>query len=150
MNKKDFSDWLVVSDIDGTLNNKLRKTPEKNIAAIDRFVHELSGNFTLASARGVQSLRPHYKKLPNLKTPAIVLNGAGIYDFSKEKTINNEVNPIEEKTYNVTEQQIKETLNSFLGTSIQTTPIYSAVKVNGKNIIIKRKYAYSTNQIQGF
>ena len=25
--KKDFSRWLVVSDIDGTLNNKLRRLP---------------------------------------------------------------------------------------------------------------------------
>ena len=29
---------------------------------------------------------------------------------------------------------IKEVLNSFLGSSIQTTPIYSAVKVNGKKL----------------
>ena len=41
---------------------------------------------------------------------------------------------IEEKDYNVTEEQIKEVLNSFLGDSIQTTPIYSAVKVNGKKL----------------
>ena len=41
---------------------------------------------------------------------------------------------IEEKDYNVSEKQIKEILNSFLGTSIQTTPIYSAVKVNGKKL----------------
>lgn len=30
--------------------------------------------------------------------------------------------------------KIKEVLNSFLGSSIQTTPIYSAVKVNGKKL----------------
>ena len=41
---------------------------------------------------------------------------------------------IEKKDFDVTESQIKETLNSFLGTSIQTTPIYSAVKVNGKKL----------------
>ena len=41
---------------------------------------------------------------------------------------------VEQKDYNVTEQQIKEVLNTFLGTSIQTTPIYSAVKVNGKKL----------------
>lgn len=41
---------------------------------------------------------------------------------------------IEEKSFNVTENQIKEVLNSFLGKSIQTTPIYSAVKVNGKKL----------------
>lgn len=84
---KDYSKFLVVSDIDGTLNNKLRKTPEINTKAIDRFVHELYGNFTLASARNVQSLTPHYKKLPNVETPAIVMNGAGIYDFKKSEMI---------------------------------------------------------------
>ncbi len=41
---------------------------------------------------------------------------------------------VEEKTFNITESQIKEVLSSFLGTSIQTTPIYSAVKVNGKKL----------------
>ena len=25
-----FENWLVVSDIDGTLNNKLRKLPKRN------------------------------------------------------------------------------------------------------------------------
>lgn len=85
--KKDYSRWLVVSDIDGTLNNKLRRTPKVNTQAIDRFVHTLGGNFTLASARNVQSLTPHYMNLPNVTTPAIVLNGAGIYDFSKKEMI---------------------------------------------------------------
>lgn len=87
MKEKDYSDWLVVSDIDGTLNNKLRRTPKVNIEAVDRFVHTLSGAFTLASARNVQSLRPHYLKLPEIKTPAIVMNGAGIYDFSSEEMV---------------------------------------------------------------
>lgn len=87
MKEKDFNSWLIVSDIDGTLNNKLRHTPKANIEAIDRFVHTLGGSFTLASARNVQSLRKHYMNLPDVKTPAIVLNGAGIYDFSKEKMI---------------------------------------------------------------
>lgn len=84
---KDYSSWLVVSDIDNTLNNKMRKTPAVNTEAIRRFVHDEKGNFTLASARNVQSLTPHYKNLPDVKTPAIVLNGAGIYDFSEEKMI---------------------------------------------------------------
>lgn len=41
---------------------------------------------------------------------------------------------IETKEYKITEEQIKKVLNSFLGTSIQTTPLYSAVKVNGKKL----------------
>lgn len=87
MKEKKYADWLVVSDIDGTLNNSLRRTPKVNTRAIDRFVHTLGGSFTLASARNVQSLKPHYMNLPDVKTPAIVMNGAGIYDFSKEEMI---------------------------------------------------------------
>lgn len=85
--KKDYSNWLVVSDIDGTLNNNLRCTPKVNTEAIKRFVHTLGGNFTLASARNVQSLTPHYMNLPDVNTPAIVLNGAGIYDFTKKEMV---------------------------------------------------------------
>jgi tRNA pseudouridine55 synthase len=50
---------------------------------------------------------------------------------------------IEEKDYNVTEEQIIKVLNSFLGDSIQTTPIYSAVKVNGKKL-----YEYAREGIE--
>lgn len=87
MKRNDFSDWLVVSDIDGTLIDKKRKTPSANTEAIECFVHTLGGNFTLASARGVESLTPHYKRLPDVNTPAIVLNGAGIYDFKSEQML---------------------------------------------------------------
>ncbi len=87
MNDKKYSDWLVVSDIDGTLNHKLRFTPKINIDAVNDFVNNKNGNFTLASARNVQSLSTHYKKMDNITTPAIVMNGAGIYDFTKEKMI---------------------------------------------------------------
>lgn len=85
--KKDFSNFLIVSDIDGTLNNKLRTTPKVNLEAICRFTKQEGGHFTLASARCAQSLYTYYKNLPDQSTPAIVLNGAGIYDFSKQKML---------------------------------------------------------------
>lgn len=84
---KPLSQWLVVSDIDGTLNSKLRRLPQVNYRAIDRFVNTLGGTFTLASGRGVASMRKHYLKLPINNTPAIVLNGAGIYDYAAEKML---------------------------------------------------------------
>ena len=87
MNGKNYSDWLIVSDIDGTLNNRLRRTPKINTEAIDEFVHKRGGHFTLASARGVESLKPHYMNLPDVRTPAIVLNGAGIYDFTADEML---------------------------------------------------------------
>ena len=75
-----YSNWLLVSDIDGTLNDKSMKLPEVNKRSIERFVNR-GGNFTLCSGRNLQSLSIHYNKL-GIKTPAVFLNGAGIYDFS--------------------------------------------------------------------
>jgi Cof subfamily protein (haloacid dehalogenase superfamily) len=80
-----YSQWLLVSDIDGTLNNKKRKLPHKNKVDIQRFV-ENGGNFTLCSGRNLKSLSSHYLNL-GISTPAICMNGAGIYDFSNGKTL---------------------------------------------------------------
>lgn len=87
METKNLSDWLVVSDIDGTLNNKLRQLPKRNREAINRFVLECNGNFTLASGRNVQSMRKHFENLPIAGTPAVILNGAGVYDYNHEKML---------------------------------------------------------------
>jgi len=83
--QKTFENWLVVSDIDGTLNNKIRRLPKRNYDAIKKFT-DLGGNFTLASGRLTSSLKRNYDRItPN--QPAIVLNGAGIYDFAKSEMV---------------------------------------------------------------
>jgi len=51
-------------------------------------------------------------------------------------------NVLNKKEVNVTNEEIKEVLNSFLGKSIQEVPKYSAVKVNGKKL-----YEYARNNI---
>ena len=83
---KNFSDWLIVSDIDGTLNNKARKLPKRNKDAIEKFVAQ-GGHFTLASGRNPKSMERHFDGLPISGTLAVVINGAGIYDFSKQEMI---------------------------------------------------------------
>ena len=80
-----YSKWLLISDIDGTLNTKSFKLPENNKIAIKEFVNN-GGNFTLCSGRNLQSLSIHYNKL-GISTPAIFLNGAGIYDFKNNVMI---------------------------------------------------------------
>lgn len=83
--EKTFENWLVVSDIDGTLNNKMRRLPKRNYDAIKRFT-ELGGNFTLASGRLQSSLERNYNRItPN--QPAVILNGAGIYDYNKREML---------------------------------------------------------------
>lgn len=85
--KTDFSDWLVASDIDGTLNNKLRRLPKRNYERICEFVQEKKGHFTLASGRNISSMRAPFENLPIASTPAVLLNGAGIYDYEHEKML---------------------------------------------------------------
>lgn len=85
-NKKSLSNWLIASDIDGTLNNKLRRLPERNEKAIQKFV-SMGGRFTLASGRNPQSMEKHFRRLPIAGTPAVVMNGAGLYDFQKNEMI---------------------------------------------------------------
>ena len=80
-----YSDWLLVSDIDGTLLNKKRQLPDINKAAIKRFV-ENGGNFTLCSGRNLDSLYTHYKNI-GVETPAICMNGALIYDFASNSVL---------------------------------------------------------------
>ena len=83
--EKTFENWLVVSDIDGTLNNKIRKLPKRNYDAIKKFT-DLGGNFTLASGRLQSSLERNYNRItPN--QPAVVLNGAGLYDYKEKKML---------------------------------------------------------------
>lgn len=49
-------------------------------------------------------------------------------------------NIIKKASYKVTKAQIIKVLNSFLGSSTQTVPIYSAIKINGKKL-----YEYARN-----
>ena len=52
----------------------------------------------------------------------------------KTDTLDITGNILEQKDFKITEDQVKEVLNSFKGKSIQEVPIYSAIKVNGKKL----------------
>lgn len=86
-NEKKLSDWLIASDIDGTINNKARKLVQRNYDAIHKYIDQYGGNFTLASGRSPDSMRKHFKRLDIADGKAIVINGAGIYDFAKEEMV---------------------------------------------------------------
>lgn len=82
---KSFENWLVVSDVDGTLYNKRKRLPIRNYEAILRFVNA-GGHFTLASGRPVGALERSYQQVP-CNVPGVVLNGAGIYDFKQRQML---------------------------------------------------------------
>ncbi len=83
--KRTFEDWLVISDVDGTLHNKMRQLPRRNYEAIKTFT-DLGGNFTLASGRTVSNISAAYASVP-CNQPAVVMNGAAIYDLKQKKLV---------------------------------------------------------------
>lgn len=83
--QKMFNRWLVASDIDGTLNSKLRTLPPKNKLAIEKFI-AAGGYFTLASGRPIASLERAWKTVKT-NCPTVCLNGSLIYDFSTQNPI---------------------------------------------------------------
>lgn len=85
--KKKLSDWLIASDIDGTLNNKFRRLPKRNYEAIHKFVDEFGGNFILSSGRSIESMRKHFEKLKLKSGYCVFINGAGVYDYKKEEIL---------------------------------------------------------------
>lgn len=58
-------------------------------------------------------------------------------------TLDTEGKILHEENTNITKEELVNVLNSFLGTSIQEVPKYSAVKVNGKKL-----YEYARNNIE--
>ncbi len=83
--ERNMSQWLIASDIDGTLNTKLRRLQPRNRYAIERFMH-CGGHFILASGRPVSSLE-RACRLVQPNEPCVVLNGAGLYDFNRREFV---------------------------------------------------------------
>lgn len=124
--KTDFSDWLVVSDIDGTLNNKLRRLPKRNYERICEFVQEKKGYFTLASGRNISSMRGPFQRLPISSTPAVLLNGAGIYDYEHERMLR--FHPINPAGYEL----VKAVTQKFPAVEVEILTSNSAYTINAK------------------
>jgi len=74
-----FKGKILVSDLDGTLLDKRKRISTENAAAIKRF-REGGGLFTLATGRMFRAVE-HYLEYITLDLPALVFNGAAIYDF---------------------------------------------------------------------
>jgi len=81
-----------------------------------------------------------YTKLVNLLTSLDKEYIATIKLGIKTDTLDITGNVVEEKQNNVDKEQVINTLNSFIGESIQEVPIYSAVKIKGKKL-----YEYARN-----
>ena len=83
MRRLPYKGRLLVCDMDGTLLDSSGKVSEENKAALFKFV-EGGGLFTVATGRPVEAVKSYLPDLP-VNIPAILYNGAVIYDFQAEK-----------------------------------------------------------------
>ena len=90
---KPFKNMLVISDLDGTLLTKDMTISTCDIEAIKLFCM-LGGKFTVATGRSIEAVRPYVNQL-FINTPAILYNGALIYDFQKERALYAKFLPID-------------------------------------------------------
>lgn len=74
-----FANYVLVSDMDGTLLNTKERVSEENKEAIQRFI-EGGGHFCVATGRTPVDAKPHIEDLP-INTPCIFFNGAILYDY---------------------------------------------------------------------
>lgn len=84
---KRFEKIVIVTDIDGTFISDKEALVERNLAAIEYFKAH-GGRFTVASGRAAEHIRgsiPCVDELVNI--PAVTCNGANLYDYDREETV---------------------------------------------------------------
>lgn len=82
---KKFKGRMLVSDMDATLLNTDHEVSKENFDAIGEFISE-GGIFTVASGRMVDAVR-RFLDILQINAPAILHNGAKIYDFKTESVV---------------------------------------------------------------
>lgn len=93
MNDLIFENIVLFSDIDGTLCTYDKKIPKRNLDARNRF-KLLAESFPSGTGRSALSLR-RAVDVSILNFPAIIFNGGGIYDYSKNEYIKDSSLPID-------------------------------------------------------
>ena len=79
----DFSKVILMTDLDGTLLTDDKRILPQDLEALERF-RAGGGLFTMATGRGY-SMAKHIADKLRLDCPAVVYNGAAVYDFRQEK-----------------------------------------------------------------
>ncbi len=84
-----YSNYLIISDLDGTLINSQHFISQENLDAISFFIKN-GGSFAIATGRSKDNIRPYIQNL-TLNGPCILYNGGGIYNFQEERFLATEL-----------------------------------------------------------
>lgn len=91
------SKTLYITDLDGTFLNPEKEVSDYAGRAINTFL-EKGGHFTVATARSAASAVKILSGL-NIDVPAILMNGAVIYDLREQKYLRTEIIPADPVRY---------------------------------------------------
>lgn len=80
-----FDGLLLASDFDDTLYDYNLRIPERNLEAIRYFTSQ-GGFFTVATGRAHRTFAPYAHLVP-MNAPAVLSNGAAIYDFQRDQIV---------------------------------------------------------------
>jgi hypothetical protein len=86
MSSFNFNKTILITDADGTLLTDGKRVLNIDKAAITEFMKN-GGLFTVATGRGVAAMRSVIEALglDLLSLPAVIFNGAAVYDFKKDE-----------------------------------------------------------------
>ena len=82
-----FSNTMIVTDLDGTFYGEDHDFLDRNLEAVDYFTKN-GGLFTIATGRVPETMQKQletFKRVTN--APAVLCNGALLYDFSQDKRL---------------------------------------------------------------
>jgi len=100
-----LNDTMLVCDMDGTLLDSNKRISDENYNSILDFVKN-GGKFTIATGRMKNAVLQYLERLP-INIPAILFNGAQIYDFNSDKVLWEHLLPLN------TIEFVKEILDNF-------------------------------------
>ena len=86
-----FDGLLLASDFDDTLYDLSLHIPERNLEAIRYFTGQ-GGRFTVATGRAHRTFAPFASLIP-MNAPAVLSNGAAIYDFRADRMLEQSLLP---------------------------------------------------------
>lgn len=94
---KQLSDYMLITDMDGTLLGPDGKIPPRNVEAIRRFT-AAGGRFGIATGRSRGLMLAEVRELP-INAPCVLYNGGAVYDFAADKMLYEEFLPQESTEY---------------------------------------------------
>ena len=80
-----YKDYVIYTDLDGTLLNDKKEVSAENRKAIEKFI-ENGGKFSIATGRAFEATEKYIEGL-KIDLPAIVYNGGIIYDSINRKSV---------------------------------------------------------------